>query len=788
MTAIELVANIPAASAIASVVLDAPIAAGAILDTPVAAGDSSIAVWLAGQVWTVLRVALGIGLVIFVHELGHFAAAKMFGVKCEKFYVGFDPPMPSIGPIQIPSSLGKFQWGETEYGIGILPLGGYVKMLGQDDDPRKLAEQQRAVRDGDDGDPDDDMADTAGTTDTAGTGAIESAKIPLQDGVLPSQHPDSHRTDVGLNPRSFQAKAVWQRMIIMSAGVVMNVITGVLFAALAFGLGVNITPSVAGGTTPGGPAWNAGMQPGGRVVAVGRQTDPNMSFRQMSTEIMTTGLKDPDGRIPVSVDYGDRVEEFELELIPAETSGQFKRLRLIGVAMPRSEKLGPKPTSRGTVAAAALGDRFAGATIESIGGVAPDLESMAPMTPVLDHLYENPRRPLELKLRTKIDGTDPPKFKTEIVTLPPQPAKTLGFRFGIGKIKSLVRDGPADRAGVQIGDRIERVDGAAVYDPFELAADLVGRTTPVTLTMRRGQGSKAQMIDISIDPIDAVQSEPPPGPITDVFGLNALGLAYEPSPQISRVDPAKTSPDDSDSQPLRTGDFVRSIKLIERAEDLPEAYRKTKPQKALIAKLREGLTVNRENPVISVDRLLQSFPEGSRFRVYAFRGKKRKIVQHVATLTTDPKTVRFDRGLDFQVKQQPRRAASVGEALKLGVNEGADKFREVTDFLGMAFGGRLALRDVGGPLTIFTVAKSETELGLSRLLMFLTLLSMNLAILNFLPIPALDGGHMVFLLYELIRGKRPNEAIEYRLTIVGVLFLLTLMVVVFAQDILRLIG
>ena len=63
---------------------------------------------------------------IFVHELGHFSVAKLCGVKCEKFYLGFD-----IGGLKFC----KFRWGETEYGIGILPLGGYVKMLGQEDNP-----------------------------------------------------------------------------------------------------------------------------------------------------------------------------------------------------------------------------------------------------------------------------------------------------------------------------------------------------------------------------------------------------------------------------------------------------------------------------------------------------------------------------------------------------------------------------------------------------------------------------------------------------------------------------
>src|SRR5437773_12063997 len=82
----------------------------------------------------VLKVAVGLGTVIFVHELGHFLVAKACGVKCEKFFLGFD-----IYGLKIV----HFQWGETEYGIGILPLGGYVKMLGQDDNPARYSEEAR---------------------------------------------------------------------------------------------------------------------------------------------------------------------------------------------------------------------------------------------------------------------------------------------------------------------------------------------------------------------------------------------------------------------------------------------------------------------------------------------------------------------------------------------------------------------------------------------------------------------------------------------------------------------
>ena len=74
-----------------------------------------------GFVFNVLKVVFGLGFVIFIHELGHFLAAKWAGVKVERFFLGFD----SYG-----LRIASFRRGETEYGIGAIPLGGYVKMLG----------------------------------------------------------------------------------------------------------------------------------------------------------------------------------------------------------------------------------------------------------------------------------------------------------------------------------------------------------------------------------------------------------------------------------------------------------------------------------------------------------------------------------------------------------------------------------------------------------------------------------------------------------------------------------
>ncbi|MCR4415159.1 MAG: site-2 protease family protein, partial [Thermoguttaceae bacterium] len=72
--------------------------------------------------------------------------------------------------------------------------------------------------------------------------------------------------------------------------------------------------------------------------------------------------------------------------------------------------------------------------------------------------------------------------------------------------------------------------------------------------------------------------------------------------------------------------------------------------------------------------------------------------------------------------------------------------------------------------------------GLADLLIFLTIIGANLAVLNFLPIPLLDGGHMVFLAYEGITGRAPNERVQTILTYLGLLFILGLVVVVFGLD------
>ena len=240
----------------------------------------------------VIQAAIGLGGVIFVHELGHFLVAKACGVKCEKFYIGFDIPL-KFGPVRFPSSLWKKKWGETEYGIGILPLGGYVKMLGQDDNPGHIAEE------------------------------MERSKIEPTDKVGGKEIVAPDGSKYVVDERSYLAKTVPQRMAIISAGVVMNILFAFVFATIAYFIGVPYIPCIVGATTPGSPAWQQGLQPGDEIIELEGKQSP--SFSDLRSGVMLSQL---ERGVSMRIDREASDAPISLTLRPMKGPG----LAMIGVA------------------------------------------------------------------------------------------------------------------------------------------------------------------------------------------------------------------------------------------------------------------------------------------------------------------------------------------------------------------------------------------------------------------------------------------------------------------------
>ena len=134
------------------------------------------------------------------------------------------------------------------------------------------------------------------------------------------------------------------------------------------------------------------------------------------------------------------------------------------------------------------------------------------------------------------------------------------------------------------------------------------------------------------------------------------------------------------------------------------------------------------------------------------------------------------------------RDVSLTQAVQLGYVETVGYSRLLLGFLGGLVTGRESPRQVGSLLTIGSIAGQAAELGLESFLRFMALLSVNLAILNLLPIPVLDGGHLVFLGIEAVRGKALSLQQRLKWSQFGFVILMGIMIWALSNDVLRLFG
>ena len=128
------------------------------------------------------------------------------------------------------------------------------------------------------------------------------------------------------------------------------------------------------------------------------------------------------------------------------------------------------------------------------------------------------------------------------------------------------------------------------------------------------------------------------------------------------------------------------------------------------------------------------------------------------------------------------------EALRYAWDETIDAATLIFKSVEKLVTGAVGADKLGGIITIVDVTAKASHQGIVALFFFTALISVNLGVLNLLPIPALDGGHIVFNLYELVTGKEPHEAVLYYLTVAGWGILLALMGLGLYNDIHRLTG
>jgi len=145
-------------------------------------------------------------------------------------------------------------------------------------------------------------------------------------------------------------------------------------------------------------------------------------------------------------------------------------------------------------------------------------------------------------------------------------------------------------------------------------------------------------------------------------------------------------------------------------------------------------------------------------------------------------------GIYPPVGQFSYRHASLGEAVVAGARETVAVTGMILAFLRDLVTGGVSPKSVGSIVTIGEASGEAAAAGIDTFLRFMALFSVNLAILNLLPIPVLDGGHLVFLTIEAVRGKAVSVEQRLRWSNVGVLVVMGIMLWALSNDILRVLG
>lgn len=695
---------------------------------------------------SIALLVLGFGFVVFWHELGHFLAAKAVGIKVEQFAVGMgqavlcwrkgigltvgtsapeyekrvmaewekrNQQVGATGEVEIKAGKARpdsetqrkiadeLGLGETEYRLNWMPLGGYVKMLGQDDlDPN----------------------------------------VKVND------------------PRAYNNKSVSARMLVIVAGVIMNVILSALLFMGLYLWGHNVPPATVGTVLAGSPAQAAGLQVGDRVLSI--DGDSTADFNKIALHV---ALAEEGRALPVMVMRDGK--EVTLEVKPRRQRDDKREFMQMGV--------GPTYALRGLRMGLELGFKkpelqvpkemwsvMPGETVVAINGtsITPEekgKDAQVPSSwPKLDGLVQaSDGKPIRLTLRGKDGGTREvsvsPKFggtfgepEFRIVGIIPRPAIEI------------IQDDSSAVGQVLPGDIVTSVEFTDTKDLV-----LVGSMAQLRSAL---QSAGATGRSIALTVIRDGKETRIDGLVPNISigdGKKGLGVQLGMDP-ISTVvgDVAKET--FAERLGLRGGD--RIVSVGDRAVGNMFEVRR-----ALI-----------DSGVAEVEVGVQRGSELAKLR---------------ATLTGEElnqlKSMRLGLPVFFDERIEPRKTSNPATAMVWGVAETRDVLLQGYITIKRMMERSVSPSNLTGPVGIFHAGgKIATSKPIDWTFWFLAIISANLAVVNFLPIPIVDGGQFVFLMLEKVMGRPLSPRAQSIAQIVGIALILSVFLFVTYNDISRLIS
>ena len=766
-------------------------------------------------------VILGLGFLIFIHELGHFLAAKWCDVHVQTFSIGFGPALPGC----------SFTRGETTYKIAAIPLGGYVNMVGEgpeaDEDenyPRSFKNKSVVQR---------MVIISAGVIMNVLFGAIAFVIVYRYHGM---NRPPAVVWTVEPGSAAWQAgvRAGWkiteldgkprpwfndlQRSVALSSG----------------GREIPFTFQALPGrpAAPDEPIQLLPVKDENNLVPVigvapPRSTKlwPEQARKSHSRPVLYTSaaaaarvLPLQRGEVPVAFipEEGKPTRLAEGEQGWRELCKQMRQSEDTPFTLRIRDAGGKTREVAVPVEGFEFGDRIVGTTKPQPGAgpFDPYVVEALPLDPshpaekniadpfaFRDRMRELAGKPAVIQVLRASRGKKESSAAPVSILVPPAYHYTLGMRMAMGKVAAVRQDVDAAREGKTKVEKGDVIVGASLrhdekgpwqplaepLDPVRLPYDLWSRIHAdaklarakwqVQLTVYRNVNHNSQT-RVVVGPLAWDDSwklgEEVPSSRAAPMSIPPLGIAYWVESTVAGL--KKGSP--ADRAGIKVGDILREIRFREGGKTAEEKDRVwTKTDKMYSTRGKEELFDEWANFYQALHQI--DYPT---VEVRVKRGGENLKDWFEMTAEPDETWPQTQRGVLLEQDARLHKAGSLFEAVGLGLSETWRFIEHLYVSVTRVVSGRVSKETLGGPIEIASQAFSIAGEDLFVFFLFLGIISINLAVVNFLPIPVLDGGHMVFLIYEWVAGRPPSETVRAIATYLGLACILLLMLFVVALD------
>jgi regulator of sigma E protease len=620
---------------------------------------------------------------------------------------------------------------ETEYQIGLLPIGGYVKMLGQSD-----------------------------------TGAA----------------------DANDDPRSYSNRPVGVRIATVAAGVIFNAIGAIIIFMILFMNGIDLKSGAVGHVVPNSPAYDAGLVSGDEIIKVNGKYfykgngKPYVDFESI---VLAPALSEPGEPISFLVQHKDGTEE-EFKVIAEKRAGDPTNLRYTGIS--QQSKLTIEPQIKRVPELVQeifdITGLYPSDEIKAVNGQAvltpgdfaqkqaaafrPESlltvsRQWTPETQETEKAIVTVSVPMEVgpaleNFRDEYDlahfGSLVPRLKVRAVfetqTVVGLPARLAAWFKETVLQKSPVET-PEDADAIQVGDIILRIAGQELPNYKQLreqVAHYKNKAMPVTVLRVDDSGSE-QVLELTVHPKADPASDRVLMGISPVLDMDstvvAQVLADSGQPVLQDIPPGAQIVA-VDGQPVKS--FYEIAQLFQKnAKD--------------------------KDSKVSIDYVFEGTAGGTAIAVPAH-----EPVHAQASIAV---------GIPFEEYTHEFVASNPVEATQMGLKKTWQFISRSYVTLGRLIQGSVPVKALSGPVGIISMTYQVAGTSLDHYLYFLALISSCLAVMNLLPLPVLDGGHIVILIIEKISGKPINERVLAGAMYVGMALLLGLVVVVTYHDLVRIL-